>query len=197
MKCLYSAVFVLFTAVSATACLELSDLAENPENTSGDGDTDGDTDGDGDTDSDSDSDSDSDADTDTDSDVETDGVICSNPEFPQYCAISDSCWQADISCSTIVNCSGTYEACSSSTEYVDCENHLCLPASCTDPDYPQYCPARGDIRPSCWTLGTACSTIADCDGEYVACLSASERVDCSNRTCNEDYDSENDIDGGM
>lgn len=55
--------------------------------------------------------------------------------------------------------------------------------SCTNPSYPVLCPATGSVPASCWSSGTVCSTVADCNGTYKACSSTNEHVDCNTKTC--------------
>jgi hypothetical protein len=55
---------------------------------------------------------------------------------------------------------------------------------CSNPQYPHACPALGTVPASCWTAATVCSTVTDCGGgDYKACSSADETVDCVNMKC--------------
>jgi hypothetical protein len=56
-------------------------------------------------------------------------------------------------------------------------------SSCTNPSYPMYCPATGDVQAGCWASGTACSTITSCSGVPKACSSANKKVFCGGPEC--------------
>jgi len=55
--------------------------------------------------------------------------------------------------------------------------------TCTDPAYPLACPAANGVPASCWQTDTACSTIALCSGNYVACKTAGYMVYCAGNDC--------------
>ena len=57
------------------------------------------------------------------------------------------------------------------------------PSSCTDAQYPVYCPALGSTPAGCWEANTDCSTAATCsDGVPHACTTG-RKVYCAGQQC--------------
>src|SRR5215471_221997 len=130
------------------------------------------------------------------SDGGADGGACSNPLYPVPCPATDGgvaagCWSSGIDCSSIRNCGGTAHGCPAGYVFDCTANHcalLCNPTcSCADPSFPVLCsgmgsPADGGTTTDCWSAGTDCSTVTNCNGDYHAC-STGFRYDCANLRC--------------
>ena len=54
---------------------------------------------------------------------------------------------------------------------------------CPQPTFPVLCPALGGVPILCWSAGTVCSTIMNCNGAWGSCSSASMHVDCPTGSC--------------
>jgi hypothetical protein len=111
------------------------------------------------------------------------------PDHPIDCG--GSCWSEGVDCSSVVDCDGDLVACSlaqsAEGRVVDCEYHACVatPASCAgDAEYPQFCPARHGVFPSCWAQDIECATIVRCaDGQNLGCYDPGTAVDCAAIAC--------------
>jgi hypothetical protein len=124
----------------------------------------------------------------------SDSGLCANPMFPVSCpalgspsdgGVPAGCWTAATDCSTVKNCGGTYHACGIDYRF-DCATSRCV-LTCTDPMYPVMCPAVGSpadggTLADCWTAGTDCSTVRNCNGTAHACR-ASYVFDCTANQC--------------
>jgi hypothetical protein len=64
--------------------------------------------------------------------------------------------------------------------------------SCKNPSFPVPCPPKDGVPTMCWSLGTVCSTITNCDGKFRSCRSPGHHVDCQMMRCLRD-----DMDGGV
>lgn len=122
-------------------------------------------------------------------------AMCNNPMFPVGCPMSESpntCWTAGTDCSTVKRC-GTADkvyGCLSGFA-VDCRYRAnnCLPRAevggntrtCSDPMFPNLCPALGDLGPVCIRPGDwDCNARVVCGTENSAtvCLKG-DTIDCS------------------
>lgn len=54
------------------------------------------------------------------------------------------------------------------------------PESCTDPDFPAYCPALGGAPAGCWETDTDCTSVTSCGGVASACAPG-KKIYCSGR----------------
>lgn len=73
-------------------------------------------------------------------------------------------------------CSGEDDCCAG----LHCIGGSC--GACTG-EFPEFCPASGDVPASCWTEGAQCATTTNCDGDLIACSFDILHVDCSTKSC--------------
>jgi hypothetical protein len=111
-----------------------------------------------------------------------------------YCRSSQTCWNSEVACSTVVDCgSGRHGACHSSGLRFDCSTDQCVsgssggPSDCTDPDFPVYCAPSGSLPFTCWPSTVECSSITNCGTasapDYHACATAGYHPDCAADKC--------------
>jgi hypothetical protein len=109
---------------------------------------------------------------------DTDEVFC-----PARGGASQGCWRADTDCSTLIKCGTEVHACPRG-EIWDCRYVTCskTDTTCSDKEYPQYCPARGQLGAQCWGGGTDCGSIVSCAGRPRGC-EAGYTFDCAQDKC--------------
>lgn len=112
---------------------------------------------------------------------------CTDPMFPVPCparaGVPAACWSAGTDCTTVTLCGTEEKACRTGFTF-DCAQNKCVVAMCTsNPEKPQYCPARGAYSGGCWSATTACSTIVECGEDIYACNSPDRVADCVADQC--------------
>lgn len=112
---------------------------------------------------------------------EEQGFNCCPADHPTFCDVAGpngACWTPEVDCSTIMSCDGEWRACYSG-DAPQCGANVGF--NCCPPDYPTFCDVAGPDG-ACWTAGTDCSTITECEGEWHACRTG-KVFNCESATC--------------
>jgi hypothetical protein len=110
-----------------------------------------------------------------------------DPTRPLYCPergdLAWGCWQAGTACNTVTLCGQEPARCEAPTQAVDCLTRTCIENPCDKPEFPTYCPARGEVPSSCGTPGARCSTAIVCNDDVVTCNREGTTPDCTVDQC--------------
>jgi hypothetical protein len=117
-------------------------------------------------------------------------LTCTNPmqltSCPPMGDIPATCSGTGNDCSTRTRCGMSIYSCPTGRR-VNCayEISICSPVGdrCDNPMFPDFCPGRGVVGPSCYSAGVDCTTITVCGDERVssACFKGAV-VDCTRPT---------------
>jgi hypothetical protein len=114
-----------------------------------------------------------------------------SPTATQFCAgkggAGPVCASTSADCATLQACpNGDLVLCTKGN-VGDCKYkyNQCSPAggTCSNPMYPKFCPALGDIGPGCYGANIECASVAVCEDEIVGCTAPGLRVDCAMMKC--------------